>query len=321
MDRPSSAPSTPADATVSGDTPEVVGVDSEAADDIISALSSQTARDVLARLHEAPDTHSGLAERLDTTIQTVEYHLSNLEAAGLVEVDGVTTSEQGQEMDVYAPTDGPLVVLAGDDEADEGLRAALRRTLGGVGVLALASLVVDRLLRAPGTPSEPPGPIATPEATPEEPAGDTGTAAPGTNATGGPEATPTAADGVGTGTPTPTPAPEATGTPTPTPAPEATGTPTPTPAATGTPTEIATETPAATGTPPPTSTPAPEATEVAKDAATASPTPTPTFEAAEPGLLDGLLATVPPGLVFFLGGLLGILIVVALTHRGRLSWR
>jgi DNA-binding transcriptional ArsR family regulator len=282
MDRPSSAPSTPSDAAVGGDAPEVVGVDTDQADDIISALSSDTARDLLALLHEQPDTHSGLAERLDTTIQTVEYHLSNLEAAGLVDVDGVTTSEQGQEMDVYAPTDGPLVVLAGDDEADEGLRAALRRTLGGVGVLALASLVVDRLLRAPGTPDRPPGPVTTPE---EQ--ADTGTAPPGTNATNGAGATPTAADGAATGTPTPTPAPEATGTPT------------STPAATGTPTEVATE--------------------VARDAAT--PTPASTLDAADPGLLEGLLATVPPGLVFFLGGLLGILVVVTLTHRGRLSWR
>jgi DNA-binding transcriptional ArsR family regulator len=284
MDRPSSAPSTPSDATVAGDTPEVVGVDTDQADDIISALSSDTARDLLACLHEVPDTHSGLADRLDTTIQTVEYHLSNLEAAGLVEVDGVRTSEQGQEMDVYAPTDGPLVVLAGDDEADEGLRAALRRTLGGVGVLALASLVVDRLLRASGTSGAPPGPIATPEE-----ADDTGTAPPGTNATGGADATPTAADGAATGTPTATPAPEATDTP----------------AATGTPTEVATE--------------APETTEVARDAAT--PTPASTLDAADPGLLDGLFATMSPGLVFFLGGLLGILVVVALTHRGRLSWR
>lgn len=284
MDRPSSAPSTPSDATPGGETPEVVGVDSEAADDIISALSSDTARDLLARLHDEPDTHSGLAERLDTTIQTVEYHLSNLEAAGLVEVDGTITSAQGQEMDVYAPTDGPLVVLAGDEEDDQGLRAALRRTLGGVGVLALASLVVDRLLRAPGTPDRVPRVDDTPERSPTEAAAasptgtpePTATEAAGGTATEAADATPTPADGGATGTPTQTPA--------------------------GTPTEVATEAPEATGTPTP----------VATDAAAGTPTPAP--QAADPGLLDGALATMPPGLLFFLGGLLGILVVVLLTH-------
>jgi DNA-binding transcriptional ArsR family regulator len=337
MDRPSSAPSTPSDAEPAGESPEVVGVDSDEADAIISALSSDTARAVLECLHEEPDTHSGLADRLDTTIQTVEYHISNLEEAGLVTADGAITSEHGQEMTVYAPADGPLVVLAGGDEDDTRLRAALRETLGGVGVLALASLVVDRLLSSPAAPTVPaatstptppdtdaPGAGGADGATPTpagtEDAAETATPTPAGTEGAAETATPTATP-VGTpteapaGTPTPTPAPD--GTPTPTPPPD--GTPTPTPAPDGTPTPRATETPAPTPTgvteEAATQTPAPTSTEVARDAATGAPKP---GAAPGPELFDLTLSTLPPGAVFFIGGLLGIVLAVALTHRGRL---
>ncbi len=127
--------------------PRVVGLDSDDADDLLSALSSTTARRVLAALHDDPDTPSALADRVDTSLQNVQYHLGNLEDAGLVEVAGTAYSEKGREMKVYAPADGPLVVVAGDDEEASGLRAALSRLIGGVGILGAASVVLDRLAR------------------------------------------------------------------------------------------------------------------------------------------------------------------------------
>ncbi|HMB49866.1 MAG TPA: hypothetical protein VKM69_04315, partial [Natronoarchaeum rubrum] len=54
-------------------------------------------------------------------------------------------SEKGREMKVYGPTDQPLVVFAGDDEKETGLRAALSRLLGGIGAVAGASLLVQYL--------------------------------------------------------------------------------------------------------------------------------------------------------------------------------
>jgi hypothetical protein len=48
-------------------------------------------------------------------------------------------------MDVYAPADQPLVIFAGNDEKTTGLKAALSRLLGGAGLLALGSFVVQSL--------------------------------------------------------------------------------------------------------------------------------------------------------------------------------
>ncbi|WP_224448077.1 ArsR/SmtB family transcription factor [Haloprofundus salilacus] len=142
-------PSTPDTANADPGDPRVIGLDSDAADELLSALSSRTARRVLAELHEEPTTPAELADRVDTSLQNVQYHLGNLEDAGIVEVVGTAYSEKGREMKVYGPSDRALVVVAGREEETNGLRALLSRLVGGVGVLGVASLVVDRLLGGP----------------------------------------------------------------------------------------------------------------------------------------------------------------------------
>lgn len=124
-------------------TPRIVGLNSEDADDLLSALSSETARKLLAALHEEPATPSKVAERIDTSLQNVQYHLENLEEAEAIEVVDSVYSEKGREMNVYAPTDQPLVVFAGDEEASSGLKTALSRLLGGLGVVAAGALAVQ----------------------------------------------------------------------------------------------------------------------------------------------------------------------------------
>lgn len=89
------------------------------ADAVFDALTAKTARDILAELHEEPTTASALADRLDTTVQNTTHHLGSLEAANLVTAVDTWYSEQGREMDVYAPTSGPLVVLAGGPDGDD----------------------------------------------------------------------------------------------------------------------------------------------------------------------------------------------------------
>jgi len=130
--------------------PRVVDVDSEEADEVLSALSSDTARELLAALHDDPAPPSDLADRVDTTLQNAQYHLQNLEDAGAVEVVDTAYSEKGREMDVYAPADQPLVIFAGDDEDQSVIRTALSRLLGAVGLLAVASFAVQRLFGAGG---------------------------------------------------------------------------------------------------------------------------------------------------------------------------
>ncbi|WP_049971017.1 ArsR/SmtB family transcription factor [Haladaptatus cibarius] len=125
--------------------PRVVGVDSEDADKLLSALSSETGRNILSALYEEPATPTTIAERVDTSLQNVRYHLEKLEDGNLIEVADTAYSEKGREMKVYAPTAGPLVLFAGNEDDTVGLESALSNLLGGLGVLGVASLVVQRL--------------------------------------------------------------------------------------------------------------------------------------------------------------------------------
>lgn len=125
--------------------PRVVGLDSEDADAVIGALKSETARKLLSELHEQPDSASALADRVDTSLQNTQYHLTNLKDAELIEVVDTVYSEKGREMDVYAPADEPLVLFGSSEPESDGLRAALTSLLGGIGVLAIGSLAVQWL--------------------------------------------------------------------------------------------------------------------------------------------------------------------------------
>lgn len=122
--------------------PRVVDLDSDDADQVFGALSSDTARRIYTCLHEEPRTPSDIAEEIDSSIQNVRYHLEKLEDAGLIDVVDVWYSSRGNEMNVYAPKSGPLIV-SGDEQRSSRLRSALSRFVGGVGVLAAASLFVQ----------------------------------------------------------------------------------------------------------------------------------------------------------------------------------
>jgi DNA-binding transcriptional ArsR family regulator len=256
--------------------PRVVGLDSDEVDDLLAAISSETARDVLATLHDEPGAPSDVADRIDTSIQNAQYHLDRLETAGLIEAAGTAYSEKGREMTVYAPSDRALVVVAGPDEEATGLKSALTQLLSGIGAVALGSVVVDRLARTGAAPA--------PAAERADADGGAGGAAANDSVTAEPTPEPTA---------TPTPGDdggvqiaEATGTP------------------------VATEEPAATPTPQP----EPTSTETAADlAGTAVETTAASGGGSEP--LAGVISGLPPGALFFLGGVLALLFVTALRVR------
>ncbi|SFG77055.1 Helix-turn-helix domain-containing protein [Halopelagius inordinatus] len=123
--------------------PRVIGLDDEDADEILSVLSSATARRILATLHEDPANAAALADEVGTSLQNVQYHLGRLEDAGAVAVVDTVYSEKGREMKVYAPSDKPLVVVATDSAETTGLVASLRRLLAAVGLVGAASLLVQ----------------------------------------------------------------------------------------------------------------------------------------------------------------------------------
>lgn len=116
--------------------PRVVGLDDQEAGDVFAALSAEIAKSALEALYEGPMTQSELADRLDTSIQNVDYHLGKLVATGLVEVADQWYSEKGKAMDVYVPSDETLVLVAGSrDQVEETHHAfdsqtAERPTLG-----------------------------------------------------------------------------------------------------------------------------------------------------------------------------------------------
>ena len=148
-------PSTPDTTAAEQADPRVIGLDSDDADDLLSAMSSGTARSLLATLHDEPSTPSVLADRADTSLQNAQYHLDKLREAGVIEVIDTAYSEKGREMKVYAPADKPLVVVAGNEEETSGLKSALSTLLSGLGIVALLSLAIQ--LAFGGAPTTTPG--------------------------------------------------------------------------------------------------------------------------------------------------------------------
>nr|WP_083252467.1 helix-turn-helix domain-containing protein [Haladaptatus sp. W1] len=121
----------------------MLGVDSDDADDLLGALSSETARSLLSELHDQPATASELSDRADTSLQNAQYHLKKLEDADLISSVDTIYSEKGREMKVYAPTDGPLILFAGTEEQTTGLKGALSRVLGVAVLLGLVSAAIQ----------------------------------------------------------------------------------------------------------------------------------------------------------------------------------
>lgn len=125
--------------------PRVCRLDSESATDIIDAISSDSARLILAELHEEPRPVSVLADELDVSIPSIEYHIENLLEAGIVREVDTRYSEKGKEMSVYGPDDDPLVFV-GDDEGVDLARFVVSGVGAAVVGIAVVSLAVQWLV-------------------------------------------------------------------------------------------------------------------------------------------------------------------------------
>jgi DNA-binding transcriptional ArsR family regulator len=126
----------------------IVGIDDAAAGDVFAALSSDTTRDVFVAVYDTPGTATEIAEAVDTSLQNVNYHLTKLQEVDLIEVADTWYSEQGNEMNVYAPTNESVVVLAGDDRTRSSIRETLSRFIGTICVLGLLSILVESFVPA-----------------------------------------------------------------------------------------------------------------------------------------------------------------------------
>ena len=303
------------EATRKPDGARVLSLEDDATENALSALSSETAREILSLVYEEPRTPPELRDEVGSSLQNVHYHLENLEDAGLIQPAGSGYSEKGTEMTVYAPRNEAVVLFAGEEQDRSRLKTALSRLVGGIGVLALASYGIDRLAEATGVSglaSQETGGADAGMASTDSPApaadgggdggdgGDSGDGEAVSDGDGGTESmdsettTPDPSETetlTETGADTLTPTQTAPGSPEPTPTPQ--GTPTQTPMAdTGTPTESA----------------VPTEGDTVLRAATDAPAGSPTPEAvAASGGDGGLLAD--PAVAFFLGGTFMLVVV------------
>ena len=133
-------------------------------DEVLDALSSKTGRRAYRALFEEPATTSELADRLDTSVQNAHHHLSNLREAELVESIDTVYSRKGNEMTVYGPASDPIVFV-GDDERFPAVERSLTGVVTGLGLLAVASLLVqwaaERLLATGAGPADSAAPAST----------------------------------------------------------------------------------------------------------------------------------------------------------------
>ncbi|MFB6222167.1 MAG: ArsR/SmtB family transcription factor [Haloarcula sp.] len=126
----------------SNEQPRVLNIDDGETDDVLDALSSDTGRLLLRSLYERPGTPSEIAARCDTSVQNIHYHITNMEEAGLIEQIDTIYSEKGNEMTVYGPASDPIV-LVGDGELQPQVQRSLTDIAAGLGLLGLASLLVQ----------------------------------------------------------------------------------------------------------------------------------------------------------------------------------
>lgn len=122
----------------------VLSLTDDDAERLIGSITSETARSILTALEDRPATASELADTVSTSLQNVRHHLGNLEEADLVEVADTRYSVKGREMNVYAPTQGSLVVCVGSDDDKERFLDSLDRSAGAVAALAVAAFAVQR---------------------------------------------------------------------------------------------------------------------------------------------------------------------------------
>lgn len=123
--------------------PRVIEIDDEDANTAFSVLSSETARQILKLIYEDARTPSEVASAVDTSLQNTNYHLTKLRESGFIEIVGTRYSEQGREMDIYAPATGPLLIYAGADTSKKSLLTALKRLVGVIGLLGLVGALVN----------------------------------------------------------------------------------------------------------------------------------------------------------------------------------
>ncbi|WP_255149130.1 ArsR/SmtB family transcription factor [Halorarius halobius] len=125
------------------DEPRVLDIEGADADRAFEALSSETARRILAAIYDQPRTPTEVREEVGTSLQNVHYHLDKLESAELIEPAGTGYSEKGNEMTVYAPRNEALVLFAGHDHDRSRIESLLQRVAWAFVALVAVTAAIE----------------------------------------------------------------------------------------------------------------------------------------------------------------------------------
>lgn len=121
----------------------IIEIEDEEAVSMFDSLSSETAREIFASLYKEPCTPSDLADATGTSLQNIRYHLDKLLDSQLVEVVDTWYSSSGNEMEVYAPSNSAIVIIASKEETVNTAKDALKQMFGPIILLGIASLLVE----------------------------------------------------------------------------------------------------------------------------------------------------------------------------------
>lgn len=135
--------------------PLVLDLDSDDAGNVLAALSSETARSIIQELHREPATLSTVADRVGTSRQNAQYHLTQLQEVKAVKVVDTLYSEKGREMKVYAPAGAPLVIVSGESDERSSLRESITNVLAPVAMVGVVGAAIQVL--AGDSPTDPAG--------------------------------------------------------------------------------------------------------------------------------------------------------------------
>lgn len=121
----------------------ILAVNDDDAGDVFDALSSSTAREILATVSRRPRTASEIADAVGITAQNVDHHLDQLVDCELLEVLSTDRTNTGRPMAVYSPTSRALLLTTGDPELPAARSNDRRRQLAAVGLVALCGVLLD----------------------------------------------------------------------------------------------------------------------------------------------------------------------------------
>ena len=147
------------DHSVTFNGPRIVDLTTDEADDVFSALKSDTARQILSRLFQEPMTMTALSEELDMSVQNVDYHIQKLVDADLVTVVDTVYSAKHREMNVWGPTNTSITII-GTRSPSDYVKDQLSSILGVSIILTVSTVVLFLLTRTLISPEPTVGTLA-----------------------------------------------------------------------------------------------------------------------------------------------------------------